>query len=82
MAAALAPDRAGLVDSEAFESITNPGKGLLLVSWADAASAFGWQPAGAAGGGLRHRQVRIVRDYGMDDRREAPQWYPPRRVAT
>ena len=28
------------------------------------------------GGALRHRQVRIVRDYGMFDRREAPQYYP------
>jgi hypothetical protein len=26
---------------------------------------------------LRHRRVRIVRDYGMYDRREAPQYYPP-----
>jgi hypothetical protein len=26
--------------------------------------------------GLRHRQVRVVRDYGMRDRREAPQYYP------
>ena len=25
---------------------------------------------------LRHRQVRIIRDYGMFDRREAPQYYP------
>ena len=25
---------------------------------------------------LRHRQVRIIRDYGMFDRREAPQFYP------
>jgi hypothetical protein len=25
---------------------------------------------------LRHRVVRIVRDYGMFDRREAPQYYP------
>ena len=25
---------------------------------------------------LRHRQVRIIRDYGMFERREAPQFYP------
>jgi hypothetical protein len=25
---------------------------------------------------LRHRHVRIVRDYGLFDRREAPQFYP------
>ena len=28
-----------------------------------------------AAGKLRHRQVRIIRDYGMFDRREAPQYY-------
>jgi hypothetical protein len=26
--------------------------------------------------GIRHRQVRVIRDYGMFDRREAPQFYP------
>jgi hypothetical protein len=25
---------------------------------------------------LRHRQVRVIRNYGMRDRREAPQYYP------
>jgi hypothetical protein len=35
------------------------------------------QPTVPAGHELRHRQVRIIRDYGMQDRREAPQFYPP-----
>jgi hypothetical protein len=26
--------------------------------------------------GARLRRVRVVRDYGMFDRREAPQYYP------
>jgi hypothetical protein len=26
--------------------------------------------------GARQRRVRVVRDYGMYDRREAPQYYP------
>jgi hypothetical protein len=25
---------------------------------------------------IRHRAVRVIRDYGMFDRREAPQYYP------
>ena len=66
----------GVIDQDVFESITNPGKLLLLVSWADAAAASAWQPAKPAGYELRHRQVRIIRDYGMLDRREAPQFYP------
>jgi heme-degrading monooxygenase HmoA len=67
----------GVLDQEIFESITNPGKLLLLVSWKDAISANAWQPITPAGRELRHRQVRIIRDYGMQDRREAPQFYPP-----
>jgi heme-degrading monooxygenase HmoA len=66
----------GLVDHEGWESIYTPGKLLLLASWRDAAAATAWipaQPAGAAP--LHHRQVRIIRDYGMFERREAPQFY-------
>lgn len=66
----------GLVDCEVFESITNPGKRLLLAAWQDAAASR-WQPKALPAGALRHRRVRIIRDYGMSDRREAPQYYPP-----
>jgi heme-degrading monooxygenase HmoA len=77
--------RDGLVDVEAFESIYNPGKLLLLGLWRDADAASAWKPVHPAGAGtMRHRQVRIIRDYGMFDRREAPQYYravePARRV--
>lgn len=65
----------GLLDHDVYESIYNPGKLLLLASWRDAASAAAWQP-NPLRGTLRHRQVRIIRDYGMFDRREAPQYYP------
>jgi len=65
-----------LVDHELFKSIYTPGKFLLLASWRNAA-ASAWQPDPvAAAHSPRHRQVRIVRDYGMFDRREAPQFYP------
>lgn len=73
----LDPGGAGLVDQEVFESIYNKGKLLLLVSWRDAEAASAWraaQPRGAQP--IRHRQVRIIRDYGMFERREAPQFYP------
>ncbi len=71
------PAGAGVIGREVFESIYNPGKTLLLVSWRDAAAADDWRPQPSAPGELRHRRVRIVRDYGMHDRREAPQYYPP-----
>ena len=64
--------RDGVHDSELYESITTPGKLLLLVSWLDGAAADAWQPPSPA----RHRRVRVIRDYGMADRREAPQFYP------
>ena len=66
----------GLVTHEVFESITNEGKLLLLASWHDGAAAAGWHPAKVAGQAPRHLQVRVIRDYGMFDRREAPQYYP------
>ena len=78
LAAALGLDvsAGGLVDRELFESIYNAGKHLLLASWRDADAASAWKPAPIAGAqARRHRQVRVVRDYGMFDRREAPQFY-------
>ena len=60
---------------EWFTSITEPGHVLLLQSWPDATVATAWldvQPAAA-----RQRGVRVVRDYGMFDRAEAPQYAPP-----
>ena len=67
----------GLVDRELFESIYHPGKLLLLASWPTAEAAQAWAPApNPPAGSLRHRHVRIIRDYGMFDRREAPQFYP------
>jgi heme-degrading monooxygenase HmoA len=65
------PPSVGVHDAELYESITMPGKLLRLVSWRDAAAAEAWQPIS-----VRHRRVRVIRDYGMADRREAPQYYP------
>jgi heme-degrading monooxygenase HmoA len=66
----------GLLNADIYVSIYNPGKMLLLGSWATAAAADAWTPRMPRGAKLRHRKVRVVRDYGMFDRREAPQYYP------
>ncbi|HEV2677806.1 MAG TPA: antibiotic biosynthesis monooxygenase [Aliidongia sp.] len=66
----------GVVDQEVWESIYSPGKLALVVSWKDAASALQWTPSATASGEARHRHIRVIRDYGMSDRREAPQYYP------
>ena len=67
----------GLIDQQAFESIYHSGKFLLLAAWRGADAAKSWLPTRRdAAISLRHRHVRIVRDYGMFDRREAPQFFP------
>jgi heme-degrading monooxygenase HmoA len=66
---------AGVLDREVFESITTESKLLLLAGWTDAEAAARWVSK-SIGGNTRHRQIRIIRDYGMTDRREAPQYYP------
>jgi heme-degrading monooxygenase HmoA len=66
----------GLLDYEVYESIYVPGKLLLVGSWRDASAAEAWRPPAGRHAGLRHRVVRVVRDYGMFDRREAAQYYP------
>jgi len=69
--------RDGVVEHDVFASIYNPGKFAMLVSWTDAKSANLWTPLRPnEARAVRHRKVRIVRDYGMFDRRESPQFYP------
>jgi heme-degrading monooxygenase HmoA len=66
----------GLVDWDALESIYQKGKFILLTSWRDRAAAGAW-PLAELAENVRHRRVRVIRDYGMFDRAEAPQYYPP-----
>ncbi len=71
---------AGWVASEQFASIYHPGKLAILSGWRDAESARAWQTAAiapSASPALRYRVVRVIRAYGMADRAEAPQYYPP-----
>jgi heme-degrading monooxygenase HmoA len=66
-----------IVEHDVFKSIYTPGKLALLVSWRTHDAAREWKPSKPSGvRSLRHRNIRIVRDYGMRDRREAPQFYP------
>jgi heme-degrading monooxygenase HmoA len=65
-----------IAEHDVWASIYNPGKMALLVSWSDAKTGRLWTPAKIGGiETLRHRSVRVVRDYGRFDRREAPQYY-------
>lgn len=66
----------GLAEWDVFQAILTPGDVILLMSWQNpgAGEAFGSEIA--MKNVERLRSVRVVRDYGMFDRREAPQYYP------
>jgi heme-degrading monooxygenase HmoA len=73
----------GFISIERFESLSEPGKVLSLSFWRDEAAVAAWRNlelhrrAQAVGRGeifrdYRLRITQVVRDYGMDDRAEAP----------
>jgi heme-degrading monooxygenase HmoA len=72
----LAPAAEGLIAWDVFDAVLTPGDIILLASWRDQAAADAFEAAVALKDGARLRRVRVVRDYGMFDRREAPQFYP------
>jgi len=73
---------AGLVGWDVFDAVLTPGDIILLTSWCDNAAAAAFEQAATLPGDARLRRVRVVRDYGMYDRREAPQYYPDARNGT
>jgi heme-degrading monooxygenase HmoA len=73
----------GFISVERFESITQPGKFVSLSFWRDEDAVRRWrnveahrrvQSAGrnAIFADYRLRIAQVVRDYGMNDRAEAP----------
>ena len=76
VALGLVRDAPGLVGWDVFEAVLTPGDVILLMSWRDLGAAASFEAARPLPEGARVRRVRIVRDYGMFDRREAPQYYP------
>lgn len=71
----LLPQADGLLSWDVFDAVLTPGDLILLMSWRDETAAKGFEDK-ASLGAQRLRHVRVVRDYGMFDRREAPQYYP------
>ncbi|MEM1382991.1 MAG: antibiotic biosynthesis monooxygenase [Pseudomonadota bacterium] len=73
----------GFISVERFESLTTPGKLVSLSFWRDEAAVERWrthaghrcsQRAGREGifAGYRLRVAGVIRDYGLEDRVEAP----------
>lgn len=77
----LVPDHRGLISWDVFEAVLTPGDVILLMSWRDQAAAEAFEGGVSVPAGARLRRIRVVRDYGMHDRREAPQYYPDVRGA-
>jgi len=75
----LAAGAEGLVGWDVFDAVVTPGQIILLQSFRDEAAARAFEETARLPEGARLRRVRIVRDYGMFDRREAPQFYPEAR---
>jgi len=73
----------GFLSVERFESLSRPGKFLSLSFWRDEDAVTRWRSLGThrqaqiAGraeifADYRLRVASVIRDYGMDDRSEAP----------
>jgi heme-degrading monooxygenase HmoA len=72
----LDPRADGLVDWDLFDAVLNPGDLIMMITWRDNVAAAAFDKRLNVPKSFRVRRVRIVRDYGMFDRREAPQYYP------
>jgi heme-degrading monooxygenase HmoA len=72
----------GLLAWDVFDAVLTPGDLILLISWRDHESAEAFERSLSMPNAERLRRVRVVRDYGMYDRREAPQYYPAVHRAT
>lgn len=62
----------GVTGWDRFEGITVPGSSLLLLSWHRLHHITSLLPMG-----IPRLDVAILRDYGLHDRREAPQFHRP-----
>ena len=64
------------VSWDVFDAVLAPGDLILLATWRHSADADAFAKDARIPDDARLRQVRVVRDYGMTDRRESPQYYP------
>lgn len=74
----LNPYADGMISWDVFEAVLTPGDLILMLTWRDEVAAREFEGLANLPEDARLRHVRVVRDYGMFDRREAPQYYPPK----
>lgn len=73
---------ADLVAWDVFDAVLTPGDVIAMITWRDQSAAEAFERHAALTGDTRVRRIRIIRDYGMFDRREAPQYYPEAQRST
>jgi heme-degrading monooxygenase HmoA len=71
----LDPEAHELAFWDVYDEVLTPGEMILQSAWRDASAAAEFAASVGESAGPRVRQVRIVRDYSMYDRRETPQYY-------
>ena len=64
-----------LVSWDVFDALMAPGDVIAVLTWRDQAAAEAFLVKAATADASRLRNIRIVREYGMFDRREAPQYF-------
>jgi heme-degrading monooxygenase HmoA len=65
----------GLVAWDAFDALMTPGDVIAVATWGDLEAAEAFERNATLPEGVRLRHTRVVREYGMFDRREAPQYF-------
>jgi heme-degrading monooxygenase HmoA len=65
----------GVISWDVFEHLITPGDMIVVVTWRDQATAEAFLGKAAPADESRRRNIRIIREYGMFDRREAPQYF-------
>jgi heme-degrading monooxygenase HmoA len=71
----LDPRADGILEWDIFDAVLAPGDLILLISWHDHTATERFEDEFTVPDGSRRRRVRVVRDYSMFDRREAPHYY-------
>jgi heme-degrading monooxygenase HmoA len=72
----LDPNAKGLKSWDIYDAVLTPGDIILMAAWKSKDDALLFEKKLQLKESLRLREVRVIRDYGMFDRREAPQYYP------
>lgn len=72
----------GLISWDIYDAVLAPGKHIMMIVWQNKDHADSCRNQLNLTDDARYRQVRVIRDYSMYDRREAPQYYPEPAKAT